>query len=68
MFEHVHIQAISVGKGFVALIAFIRLLTRVEAMVYCQIASCAKGFTALFAFIGFLTRMDALVCYQSAFM
>ena len=68
MLKHVTLQASEVGKGFVTLLALIRLFTRVGAVVYCEVATLCKPSIAMMAHIWLFTRMRAQVSCQVALL
>lgn len=61
MFYHVKLQSVSLDEAFVALLAFIRFLSYVDALVHLQITFQSKTFMTLIAHMGLLSRMDLLV-------
>lgn len=64
---HVIRQALSVRKGFVAKIAPIRLLARMNALMISQIGFLGKSFVAPPAFIGPFTGVGTIVQFQKVF-
>ena len=59
-------QAGVTGKGYVAPLAFIRFLTRMDALVSCQSAFLPEAGITFPALVWLLSRVDTLVFFQIA--
>ena len=56
-------QMACLRKAFITLTALIRLLTRVDTLMFCQIVFLRKAFITLIALIRLLTRVGTVVYY-----
>ena len=62
---HVFLQSTKLTKSFIAHVAFVRFLLRVNTLVLCQTTRCTKSFIAHITFIRFLVRVNTHVALQS---
>ena len=58
---HVFLQMSKLTKSFIAHVAFIRFLVRVNALVLCQTTRMTKSFIAHITFVRFLVRVNTHV-------